>query len=520
MNGAEGLMRAAVAAGVEVCFTNPGTTEMHMVGALDSVPGIRAVLALFEGVATGAADGYGRMADKPAMTLLHLGPGHANGIANLHNARRARTPVLAVIGDHPTWHLANDAPLTSDIDSLARPVSKFVRRAALARSLAGDVLEAIAAARALPGGVSTLIVPGECAWDPIGEMPAPPSAAGPPMIDEGVVDEAAVDAAAAALRGGEPAALLLGGSGLRVPGLRAAGRIAQSSGATLLSQTFISRVERGAGIPAVARIPYFPEQASELLERFSHLILVGAEEPVAFFGYPGRDGRVVPESCAPLALATPQQDAAGALEALAERLVAAAGPAGPPLSRPEVPVGPGPLDPGVLGAVLAAVQPEGAIVMDEAATSGLPYWAASAGCPPHDYLGLTGGAIGQGLPCATGAAVACPDRAVIAFQADGSGMYTVQSLWTQAREGLDVTTLICSNREYRILRVELARADISSPGPQAQSVTSLADPVLDWVALARGMGVPGAAVETGEALARELRRAFAEPGPHLIEARI
>ncbi len=515
MNGAEGLMRAAVASGVEVCFTNPGTTEMHMVGALDSVPGIRAVLALFEGVATGAADGYGRMADKPAMTLLHLGPGHANGIANLHNARRARTPILAVIGDHPTWHLANDAPLTSDIDSLAWPVSKFVRRVAKARSLAGDVFEAIAAARALPRGVSTLIVPGECAWDPIGELSAPPSPAEPSPVDE-----VAVDAAAAALRDGRPAALLLGGSGLRVPGLRAAGRIAQSSGCTLLSETFISRVERGAGIPAVAKIPYFPEQASDLLERFSHLILVGAEEPVAFFGYPGRDGRVVPESCAPLSLATPQHDAAGALEALAERLAAAAEPSGPPLSRPEVPVGPGPLDPAVLGAVLAAVQPEGAIVMDEAATSGLPYWAASAGCPPHDYLGLTGGAIGQGLPCATGAAVACPDRPVIAVQADGSGMYTVQSLWTQAREGLDVTTLICSNREYRILRVELARADISSPGPQAQSVTSLADPALDWVALARGMGVPGAAVETAEALARELRRAFAEPGPHLIEARI
>ena len=515
MNGAEGLMRAAVASGVEVCFTNPGTTEMHMVGALDSVPGIRAVLALFEGVATGAADGYGRMADKPAMTLLHLGPGHANGIANLHNARRARTPILAVIGDHPTWHLANDAPLTSDIDSLAWPVSKFVRRVAKARSLAGDVLEAIAAARALPGGVSTLIVPGECAWDPIGDVPALPSPAEPPTVDE-----AAVGAAAAALRNGKPAALLLGGSALRAPGLRAASRIAQSSGCTLLSETFISRVERGAGIPAVARIPYFPEQASDLLERFSQLILVGADRPVAFFGYPGRDGRVVPESCTPLALATPQQDAAGALEALAERLAAAAEPAGPPLSRPEAPAGPGPLDPGVLGAVLAAVQPEGAIVMDEAATSGLPYWAASAGCPPHDYLGLTGGAIGQGLPCATGAAVACPDRPVIAFQADGSGMYTVQSLWTQAREGLDVTTLICSNREYRILRVELARADISSPGPQAQSVTSLADPALDWVALARGMGVPGVAVETGEALARELRRAFAEPGPHLIEARI
>lgn len=515
MNGAEGLMRAAVAAGVEVCFTNPGTTEMHMVGALDSVPGIRAVLALFEGVATGAADGYGRMADKPAMTLLHLGPGHANGLANLHNARRARTPVLAVIGDHPSWHLVNDAPLTSDIESLARPVSKFVRRAAKAQTLGADTQEAIAAACALPAGVATLIVPGECAWDALRDgdtlAQAPPS-------EPRVPDDAALAAVADALRGDAPAALLLDGSGLRGDGLRAAGRIARATGCELLAHTFVSRVERGAGLPAVAKIPYFPEQARALLEGFARLVLVGATAPVAFFGYPGQDGSVVPPGCEVLALASPDQHAASALEALADRLGAAQAPELPVLAPPATPTGA--LDPGVLGGVLASVQPEGAIVMDEAATSGFPYWAQSASCAPHDYLGLTGGAIGQGLPAATGAAVACPERPVIAFQADGSGMYTLQSLWTQAREGLDVTTVVCANREYRILRVELARADIANPGPQAQAVTSLADPVLDWVALARGMGVPGVAVDDAEGLARELRRAFAEPGPHLIEARI
>ena len=518
MNGAEGLIRAAVGAGVEVCFSNPGTTELHMVGALDSVPGIRAVLALFEGVATGAADGYGRMADKPAMTLLHLGPGHANGIANLHNARRARTPLLAVIGDHPTWHLPNDAPLTSDIESLAWPVSKFVRRAASAKSLAGDTHEAIAAARALPGGVSTLIVPGECAWDPLTEAPAAYS-----PIPTPAVPDAAIEAVAAALRSGAPTALLLGGAGLRVAGLRTAARIGAATGCDLLSETFLARAERGAGIPGVAKIPYFPEQATELLSRFENLILVGTDQPVAFFGYPGQNGRVVPDGCALHTLASPAHDVGAALDALAERLGADADPTAARGSRPEVPsggFGAGALDPGVLGQVLAALQPEGAIVMDEAATTGFPYWAASAECPPHDYLGLTGGAIGQGLPCATGAAVACPDRPVIAFQADGSGMYTLQSLWTQAREGLDVTTLICANREYRILRIELGRADISSPGPQALSMTSLANPELDWVSLSRGLGVPGVAVETGEELARELGRAFAEPGPHLIEARI
>jgi acetolactate synthase-1/2/3 large subunit len=294
--------------------------------------------------------------------------------------------------------------------------------------------------------------------------------------------------------------------------------VAAASGAVLLSDTFISRVERGAGLPEVAKIPYFPEQANDLLSRFAHLVLVGTVEPVAFFGYPGQDGRVVPEGCALHALATPDEDVAAALEALAERLRGAVPAAAASAPRPAAPQGA--LDPGSVGAALAAVQPDGAIVMDEAATTGFPYWVASSACPPHDYLGLTGGAIGQGLPCATGAAVACPDRPVIAFQADGSGMYTLQSLWTQAREGLDVTTVICANREYRILRVELARADISQPGPQAQSLTSLADPALDWVALAKGMGVPGAAVETAEDLVRELQRALAEPGPHLIEARI
>ena len=513
MNGAEGLIASAVASGVEVCFTNPGTTEMHMVGALDSVPGMRAVLALFEGVATGAADGYGRMTDKPAMTLLHLGPGHANGIANLHNARRAGTPVLAVIGDHPSWHLENDAPLTSDIESLAWPVSKWVRRVRSAKSLPADAAEGIAAARALRAGVATLIVPGECAWDPIADArervapPAPPAPA-----------DAAIESVAAALSGEAPAALLLGGAGLRAPGLRSAARVAAASGAALLSDTFISRIERGAGLPQVAKLPYFPEQANALLSRFAHVVLVGTLEPVAFFGYPGQDGRVLPESCSLHTLATPDEDVPAELEALAERLGGAAPAPAVAAPRPAAPQGA--LDPASIGAALAAVQPERAIVMDEAATSGFPYWAASTACPPHDYLGLTGGAIGQGLPCATGAAVACPDRPVIAFQADGSGMYTLQSLWTQAREGLDVTTLICANHEYRILRVELGRADILQPGPQTRSLTSLANPELDWVSLARGMGVPGAAVDTAEDLVRELRHALAEPGPHLIEARI
>ena len=512
MNGAESLIRTAAAAGVEVCFANPGTTEMQLVAALDAVPEVRAVLGLFEGVCTGAADGYGRMSERPALTLLHLGPGLANGLANLHNARRAYTPVVNMVGDHATWHVANDPPLASDIPSLAAPVSSWVRTTKKSVDLARDGAEAIAASLTPPGGGATLIVPNDCAWDEAGgpASPVAPRGARP-------VAEEAVAASAAALESGEPAVLLLGGSALREVGLRRAAAIAERSGCRLAAETFIARLERGGGLPVVDRLPYFPEQIAEFLADTAHLILVGAREPVSFFGYPDGVAHPAPESCRVQRLAEPAEDILGALGTLADRLNAPARaqprPAGERAERPT-----GPLHPGTIGAALASVQPDGAIVMDEAATTGFPYGALSQHCPPHTVLGLTGGAIGQGLPCATGAAVACPDRPVIAFQADGSGMYTLQALWTQAREGLDVTTVICANREYRILRVELGRADIRTPGPQAQSLTSLRDPEIDWASLARGLGVPGVRVETAEALTAELELAFAEPGPHLIEA--
>lgn len=512
MNGAESLVRTAVDAGVEVCFTNPGTTEMHLVGALDAVPGLRAVLGLFEGVCTGAADGYARMTGRPAMTLLHLGPGMANGLANLHNARRAHSPVLSIVGDHATWHVGNDPPLTSDIESLARPVSSWVRTSKSAADLGSEVAEAIAAAQTRPRGVATLIVPADCAWEAAGGSATPVAPRSPPSVSSG-----AIDAAARVLRSGEPAILLVGGAGLCADGLRAAGRVAAASGCRLLADTFISRLDRGPGLPAVQKLPYFPEQITELLGGCAHLILCGTLEPVSFFGYPGLSGRPRPESCALHTLCGPEHDVGGALDALAEAL---ASPATAPL--PETPPRPaaptGDLTVSTLCTAIAATQPDGAIVVDEAATSGFPYGPLSLGCPPHTVLGLTGGSIGQGLPCATGAAIACPDRPVIAFQADGSGMYTVQSLWTQAREGLDVTTVICSNREYRILRVELARADIQEPGPQADRLTRLSGPEIDWVSISQGLGVPAVRAATADDLATELARASAEPGPHLIEA--
>lgn len=520
MNGAESMLRTAVAAGVELCLANPGTTEMPLVAMFDRVPGMRAVLGLFEGVCTGAADGYARMAEKPALTLLHLGPGFANGIANLHNARRARSAVVNVIGDHASWHLAVDAPLTSDIESLARPVSHWVRRNRHAAELAGDMADALAAAGSAPGRVATLIVAHDAQYDAAHGAMAPRPLPGAP------VDAAAVDRAAVALReGGQPAALLLGGTALLARGQRAAVRVAAATGAHLFVEQFPARLDRGAGLPRIDRLPYFPEHVMEVLAPYRTLVLAGAREPVAFFGYAGMPSRLVTaqQTVVPLAVADEHRppgteaDAGAMLEALADAL--GAPPEGPAIGHTERPALPaGPLDPGTIAAALASVQPERAIVVDEAATTSAAYYAVSAAAPAHTLLTLTGGAIGQGPPCATGAALACPDRPVIDFQADGSGMYTLQALWTQAREGLNVTTLVCANRCYRILQFELMRAGIAEPGPQARALTDLSSPALDWVLLGRGLGVPSVRVETAEALVAALRRALGEPGPHLIEA--
>jgi acetolactate synthase I/II/III large subunit len=512
MNGAESLVRTALAAGVEVCFANPGTTEMPLVAALDAADGMRAVLGLFEGVCTGAADGYARMADKPALTLTHLGPGFANGIANLHNARRARSPVVNVIGDQATWHLAADAPLTSDIASLARPVSAWVREVKTASSVAADTAEAIAAAGSTPGHVSTLIVPSDCLWSPANGVASRLTL--PTLLR--VSDEVIRRAAASLRKHGEKSVLFLGAQAMRSRGLNAADRIARKTGCRLVCETFPSRIERGAGRPPVEKLPYFPEQALEMLSKYEAIVLAGALAPVAFFGYPNLPSSLIPDSCRSETLATPEQDAMVALEALADEVHAPAeAVAGGKLNRPPRPTGK--LDSATIGIALAALVPENCIVMDEAATTGLPFFAASMGAPQHTYLALTGGAIGQGLPCATGAAVACPDRKVIAFQADGSGMYTLQALWTQARERLNVTTLICNNRRYRILQVELARAGVTEPGPKARSLTSLANPEIEWARVAAGMGVPAVRVETAESLCAQLERALAEPGPNLIE---
>jgi acetolactate synthase-1/2/3 large subunit len=513
MNGAEAMIRTLVASGVDVCFMNPGTSEMQSVVALDAVPEMRGVLGLFEGVVTGAADGYGRIADRPAATLLHLGPGLGNGIANLHNARRAHTPIVNVVGDHATYHQRLDAPLQSDIETLARNVSSWVRVAGSPDDVGRDTAAAVAAAYGPPGQVATLVLPADATWLEAGApgSPVPPAPLRP-------VPGTSVEVAAKALRSGEPGALLLGGRATRRRALVAASRVAQACGARLLAETFPARVERGAGIPAVDRLAYLAEFAASQLDGLRHLVLVGAQLPVSFFAYPGRPSVLVPDGCEVHVLADPADDAAAALEDLVDA-VGGGSDAEPRLeapSRPERPAGA--LTAQTLAQALGALLPEGAIVSDEAQTGGLFAVGATAGAPPHDWLTLTGGSIGQGLPVATGAAVAAPDRKVVCLEADGSAMYTIQSLWTQVREGLDVTTVILNNRSYAILNLELQRVGAAGHGPRAESMLDLSNPDLDFTALARGMGVTATRATTADELVDQLGRALHEPGPHLVEA--
>jgi len=511
-NGAQALMKTLVDAGVEVCFSNPGTSEMHFVAALDSEPRMRAILALFEGVATGAADGYARMADKPAATLLHLGCGLGNGLANLHNARKGKSPIVNIVGDHATYHTQYDAQLQSDIETVARNVSPgFVRTSATTAELCRDVVDAVRAARGYPGQVATLILPADVSWGE-GAVPCPPPAPPSPAV----ADDAAVAAVAAAVRSGRKVALLLGGRSLREADLLVASRIAEHSGVTLLAEVFPTRMQRGAGLPAVERIAYMAEMAGVQLADIEELILVDAKAPVSFFAYPGKKSYLVPDSCNVLTLATPEQDTTASLEKLAAALGASqVQPKLQVAQRPGVPRGK--LSAAKVCRAVGHLLPENAILVDEAITSGLMLSAMTAGAPRHDLITLTGGAIGQGLPNAIGAAVACPDRPVLALIGDGTAMYTIQSLWTMVREQLNVTSIIFNNASYSVLNVELERVGAQGAGPKARSQLDLSGPVLNFAQLAQAMGVHAVRVRTAEELVKAMEYAFAHPGPHLIE---
>jgi acetolactate synthase I/II/III large subunit len=512
MNGADRLCETLLAQGVDVCFANPGTSEMHFVAALDRKPRMRCVLGLFEGVVTGAADGYGRMADRPAATLLHTGPGLANGLANLHNARRARTPLITIVGDHASYHLKFDAPLTTDIESLARPMSDWLHRIAGAHDVGASVQAAWRAAMA--PGVATLILPADSAWSDVAGEPLSTVRA-PPLPR---VDSANARTVAEALRNAPGrAGLLLGGRGLRADCLAVAERLC-GAGIRLFGEMLMGRIERGGGRAYVERIPYPVDPALDLLRDTDVLALAGASAPVAFFAYPGKPSVLTREGCEIVTLARPGEDVKQALEALAGALGGPPAPArgsAPPAPAPTE----GPLTDEALTLIVARHLPEGAIVCDEGLTSMRGFYEASRDCPPHDYLMLTtGGAIGIGIPAAIGASIACPDRKVIALQADGSGMYSVQGLWTQARENCDIVTIVFSNRSYAILHAEMRNVGVKYFGRNAKRMLNLDEPALDWVTMARGMGVEAGRAHTCDEFTRLLTGALGRRGPFLIEA--
>lgn len=511
MNGAEGILRTLLANDVSVCFTNPGTSEMYFVQALDRVLGMRAVLCLFENVATGAADGYGRMVDGPACTLLHLGPGLANGWSNLHNAARAFAPVVNLIGDHATHHRAFDAPLHSDIAGLAERVSSWVRSSDDVATVCRDTAEAVAAALSPPGRIATQIVPLDVSWS----EGARPAAKATPLEPKATSTDA-VATAASGIRTGEPVLLLLGGRALRSSPLDAAGRIARAfPNVDVMAQTSNGRIERGQGRFPVQRIPYPVAQATERLKHVRRAILVGAKDPVAFFAYPGKPSRLLPADAPVHRLAASDEDLPEALAALADALDAKQ-PAPVESATPPHPQD-GPLTPDAIGAALGADLPENAIVIEESVSVGRGFYAATAAAPPHDWLQVTGGAIGNGPPMAVGAAIACPGRRVICLEGDGSAMYTNQALWTMAREGLDVTMVVLNNAGYAILHGEYRTLAGGAAGPGAARIMDMTDPTIDWRSMAAAMGLPATRVEDVPAFRDAFRRANETPGPHLIE---
>jgi acetolactate synthase-1/2/3 large subunit len=511
-NGSQALLETLVNAGVDTCFANPGTSEMHLVAAIGKTEGVRPILCLFEGAVTGAADGYARMRDKPAICLLHVGSGFSNGMANLHNAKRAHVPLVNIVGDHATYHLQYDTPLTSDVPGHAHLCSDWVKVSTSADDLAASGAAAVQAALRGAGKIATLIVPANHAWEPASrKYPrlAPEAPASVPSAE--------IERIAAMFTNGKRTAFVLGGRALREPALTAVGRIAGVTGAALLSETLPARLQRGAGRVCTRRIPYFVEQGIEFLEDYEQLILAGAPAPAAFFAYPGQPGLLAPQHCAIETLATVDHDITAAMDALATALNAPPAPAGFQQRVVQTPPT-GSLTPAAIGQSISALLPENAIVSDEGITCGLEIFGKTQAALPHDWLAITGGALGQGLPVSFGAAVACPDRKVVALQADGAAMYTVQTLWSMARENADVTVVLCNNSSYAILNIELSRLADDVPNEKTRSMLDLGNPSIDWVSIARGMQVPATRATTAEAFHAQFSEAMETPGPRLIEA--
>ena len=512
MNSADALIKTLIENGLEVVFANPGTSEMHLVAAIDHHPEIRPVLGLFEGVVTGAADGYARMSGKAAANLLHLGPGLGNGFANIHNAKKARTPMLNIVGDHATYHLQYNAPLTSDLDGLAKASSDWVGRSSSPDDLSAVGAKAWQAAHKFPGQMATMLVPADCAWGETDNLGKKLDIQGPEVVDDALIDEAHK-----ALSSNSNSMLFLGGEFLDEESVTLAGKIATASGCRLATDTFVKRHRRGAGLTKVEPIPYFSEMAEEFLAGVETIVFIGTRPPVSFFAYPGKKSFLSPDECKLIELASPFQDGKYALHALSDMLK------GNSIDQHLIPNNDaqapttGELDPTTLGPLFASLLPEDVVVCDEDATSGFFLTPHAWSAKPLDWLALTGGSIGQGLPLATGAAIGAPDRPVVCLHGDGGAMYTIQSLWTQAREGLNVTNLIFSNKAYAILQVELERVGALETGDRATSMLSLDNPEINWVSLANSLGVPAKRTLTVEEFHKAFSDGISSEGPSLIE---
>jgi acetolactate synthase I/II/III large subunit len=515
MNGAESLVDTLTDHGVDICFANPGTSEMHFLKALEN-PRMRSVLCLFEGVCTGAADGYYRMKDTPASTLLHLGPGLANGLANIHNAKRASSGMVNIVGEHSAAHLKYDPPLMSDIEGLARPLSHWVRRVESSRAVAWDVAAAVSKASEYPGQIATLILPGDASWQDAGERVSLPAL---PVAQPATPDSARVDHIAQVLRSGEPTLIVLAGRSTRGRALELAGKLKAASGCRLATQFFSARIERGAGRVTLERIPYAVNAALDYLKGFRHIITVETTEPVAFFSYPDKPSLLKSAGTSVHALAEVGEDGTAALEMLVEALGATRTQA--VLQQRGVASAPtGALNPASIAQALAAALPEDCILVDESLTTGRETMGLTVGAARHDLINNMGGSIGYGTPVATGAALACPERRVFCMVGDGSAMYTIQSLWTQAREGLNITTIIFANNSYAILKAEYANMGAGAPGERALAMIDIDRPRIDWLAMAKSMGVPAVAVDTAEAFHEAMADSVHAAGPCLIEVRL
>jgi len=517
MNGAESLVATLAANGVELCFTNPGTSEMHFVAALDRVDGPRCVLGLFEGVVTGAADGYYRMAGKPAATLLHLGPGLGNGLANLHNAKKACSGIVNIVGDHARDHARFESPLKSDIEGIARPVSHWVRTSARSCDVAADGAQAIAATRdGALGRIATLVLPADTAWG-VGGAAAQAAAREPLRAP----DAEAVRATAKTLKAlGERAVLMVGAAGVGERAATLTMAIARKTSCRVVAEFYSPRTPGGRGRTRIERLPYAVDAALDKLKGAECLVLAGTSEPISFFAYPGKPTQLKPAGCSTLLLADARDDVPAALQALCDELgatlvagTATATPVALDALRAATT-----LDADLIGHALVSLLPEQAVVVDEAVTSGRAFGNRFAAAAPHDWLTVMGGAIGFGMPAALGAAIGAPERPVLALEGDGSAMYTVQALWSIARESLPVVAIVFANRAYRILQGELKGVGAQVSGPKATHMLTLDRPALDWVSIARGHGVPAASVQTPEQFVREVQRGFASRGPYLIEA--